>query len=96
MSEYCKNLGDITIKLLECLKKHESTNDTVIEALSKLEEISSCADSISSSSTKENLALADMLESEMLQMDRTIEEAAKTIQVRFFLNLCSISTIGQN
>ncbi|XP_044753596.1 huntingtin-interacting protein 1 isoform X2 [Coccinella septempunctata] len=81
MSEYCKGLGEITLSLLECLKKRENTNEKVSEALSKLEEISSCAESISSSSTAENKEnLADMLENEMIEMDRTIEEAAKRIQ----------------
>ncbi|XP_045474328.1 huntingtin-interacting protein 1 isoform X1 [Harmonia axyridis] len=81
MSENCKTLGETTINLLECLKLHQNTSEMVTEALSKLEEIGACADSISSSLTEENKeSLADMLENELVQMDKTIEEAAKRIQ----------------
>ncbi|KAL3270323.1 hypothetical protein HHI36_009373 [Cryptolaemus montrouzieri] len=81
MSESCKSLGEIVSNILECLKAQKDVQNIVKEAFVKLEEISSLADSISSSLTGENKEnLADMLENEMSEMDKAIEEAVNRIQ----------------
>ncbi|KAK9876919.1 hypothetical protein WA026_015954 [Henosepilachna vigintioctopunctata] len=81
MSESCKKLGEIVINILENLKVQKDIDVYITEALFKLEEITLLAESISSSLTGENTEnLADMLENEMLEMDKAIEEAANRIQ----------------
>lgn len=86
MAEACKDLGSIVLKLLNCLKISENYGaaaaDIVNEAAKKLEEISSLADNINTSLLGEKPEnLADMLENEMIAMDKAIEEAAIRIQV---------------
>ncbi|CAH1154242.1 unnamed protein product [Phaedon cochleariae] len=81
MADSCKILGEIVLKLLVCLKKSENCEMAASEAKYKLEEIASLGDSINASLLGEKAeSLADMLESEMLAMDKAIEEAAKRIQ----------------
>lgn len=82
MAEACKILGQIVLKLLYCLKESQSTEMPVKEATEKLEEVASLADSINMSLLGEKAEnLADLLESEMMAMDKAIEEAANRIQV---------------
>ncbi|KAJ8981652.1 hypothetical protein NQ317_000880 [Molorchus minor] len=81
MAEACKLLGESVLNLLRCLKENENTESAVNAAKQKLEEVTSLSDSINASllgETAENLA--DMLESEMVAMDKAIDEAAKRIQ----------------
>ncbi|KAJ8929045.1 hypothetical protein NQ314_018314 [Rhamnusium bicolor] len=81
MAETCKILGETVLKLLRCLKENESTEVAVKEATEKLEEVASLADSINTSILGEKAEnLADMLDSEMIAMDKAIEEAANRIQ----------------
>lgn len=82
MAEACKILGQIVLKLLRCLKESESTEVSVKEATEKLEEVAALADGINVSLLGEKAEnLADLLESEMVAMDKAIEEAANRIQV---------------
>lgn len=81
MAEACKILGQVVLKLLYCLKESQSTEIPVKEATEKLEEVASLADSINMSLLGEKAEnLADLLESEMMAMDKAIEEAAIRIQ----------------
>lgn len=81
MAEACKELGSIVLKLLNCLKNFESGADVVAEAIKKLNEIASLAENINTSLLGEKPEnLADMLENEMIAMDKAIEEAANRIQ----------------
>lgn len=82
MAETCKQLGEIVLKLLRYLRENEDTELLVNEGKDKLEEIASLADSINTSLLGEKAEnLVDMLESEMMAMDKAIEEAANRIQV---------------
>lgn len=81
MAEACKMLGEIVLKLLQCMRENQVTQQIVKESVDKLEEIAALAETISASllgATAENLA--DMLENEMIAMDKAIEEAANRIQ----------------
>ncbi|KAG5887497.1 hypothetical protein JTB14_023682 [Gonioctena quinquepunctata] len=81
MAEACKILGEIVLRLLQCLRESRTPEAVIKEAKDKLEEVASLADSINASLLGENAEnLADMLESEMSAMDKAIEEAAKRIQ----------------
>lgn len=82
MAEACKVLGETVLRLLWCLKENQSTDSAIRQAKDKLEEVASLADSINESLLGEKAEnLADMLENEMLAMDKAIEEAANLIQV---------------
>ncbi|XP_008198412.1 huntingtin-interacting protein 1 isoform X2 [Tribolium castaneum] len=81
MAEECKILGGIILKLLQCFKERSDTKSLQNEAIVKLEEVAALADNINVSMNgikAENLA--DLLESEMMEMDKAIEEAANRIQ----------------
>lgn len=81
MSELCKSLGEIVHNILDLMQEQKDTSIKVDEALSKLESINALADTISSSLTGENKEnLADMIETEMIEMDKAIENAANKIQ----------------
>ncbi|XP_050310334.1 huntingtin-interacting protein 1 isoform X2 [Anthonomus grandis grandis] len=81
MVETCKVLGEIVLRLLEHIKKNQSTESVVREALDKLEEITRLGDDISKSLLGEKAEnLDEMLEDEMSLMDKAIEEAANKIQ----------------
>nr|CAH7749304.1 unnamed protein product [Callosobruchus chinensis] len=81
MAEACRILGELVLKVLHGLREDTSTEQYVKEAKEKLEEVASLADSINVSLLGEKAEnLADMLESEMLAMDKAIEEAANRIQ----------------
>ncbi|VEN49602.1 unnamed protein product [Callosobruchus maculatus] len=81
MAESCRILGELVLKVLHGLREDTTTEQYVKEAKEKLEEVASLADSINVSLLGEKAEnLADMLESEMLAMDKAIEEAANRIQ----------------
>ncbi|XP_056646802.1 huntingtin-interacting protein 1 isoform X1 [Diorhabda sublineata] len=81
VAEACKELGEIILKVIDVLKLNENTEDVVKEAKDKLEELNSLADNIGISILGEKAEnLVDMLESEMIAMDKAIEEAANRIQ----------------
>lgn len=83
MAETCKQLGEIVLKLLCHLRENRDTVSLVNEGKEKLEEVASLADTINESLLGEKAEnLADMLESEMIAMDKAIEEAANRIQVK--------------
>lgn len=82
MAENCKLLGEILLKLLDSYKTNEINKLVVVEAKQKLDEIESLADNISVSLLSEKSEnLADLLEAEMIAMDKAIEEAANRIKV---------------
>lgn len=82
MAETCKQLGEIVLKVLCNLRENQERETLVNEAKEKLEEVASLAESINESLLGEKAEnLADMLESEMMAMDKAIEEAANLIQV---------------
>lgn len=88
MAETCKQLGEIVLKILCNLRENQERESLVNEAKEKLEEVASLAENINESLLGEKAEnLADMLESEMIAMDKAIEEAANLIQVepQFFL-----------
>ncbi|CAH1968140.1 unnamed protein product [Acanthoscelides obtectus] len=81
MAEACRMLGELVLKVLKGLRENTNTEKYVNGAKEKLEEVASLADSINVSLLGEKAEnLADMLESEMLEMDKAIEEAANRIQ----------------
>lgn len=84
MAEACKQLGEMVLKLLYCMKtKSENREELVKKAKEKLELVSSLAQTIRGSLQGESAeTLADMLDGEMIAMDKAIEEAAKRIEVR--------------
>lgn len=82
MADTCKQLGVIVLKLLCQLRENQATETLVNYAKEKLEEVATLADGINESLLGEKAEnLADMLESEMITMDKAIEEAASRIQV---------------
>lgn len=84
MAEECKILGGIILKLLHSFKERSDTSLLQKEAIVKLEEVAALADNINVSLMGVNAEnLADMLENEMMQMDKAIEEAANRIQVSY-------------
>lgn len=84
-------MGQIVLNLLRCLKENESTEVSVREATEKLEEVASLADGINVSLLGEKAEnLVDLLESEMVAMDKAIEEAANRIQVSHLLKYCQL------
>lgn len=89
MAEACKQLGETVLVLLQQLKQGvDHPNRAVEDSLEKLKLVASLGDTISGSlrgETAENLA--DMLDGELVAMDKAIEEAAKRIQVCWIL-LC--------
>ncbi|XP_050515261.1 huntingtin-interacting protein 1 isoform X3 [Diabrotica virgifera virgifera] len=81
VTQACKDLGKIVLKLLTSLKQNEDSEPTANEAKQKLEELAALADSIGASLLGEKAeTLVDMLEDEMSAMDKAIEEAANRIQ----------------
>lgn len=83
MAEACKQLGEIVLELLHCLKVRGENREKLVEnAKEKLEFVSSLAQTIRGSLQGESVeTLADMLDGEMAAMDKAIEEAAKRIEV---------------
>lgn len=84
MAEACKQLGETVLTLLESLRNRNDNHDLAVNSsLEKLKLVSSLAETINGSLRGETAeTLADMLDDEMLAMDKAIEEAAKRIQVR--------------
>lgn len=82
MTEACKKLGEVVLKLLHCLKvKGENCEELVGNAKEQLELVSTLAQTIRGSLKGESAeTLADMLDGEMVAMDKAIEEAAKRIE----------------
>lgn len=86
MADECKVLGEIIVQLLQAFQTKKEIKEIQNNAKTKLEEVASLADDINTSLLGENAEhLVDMLEDELLQMDKAIEEAANRIQVVFFL-----------
>lgn len=86
MAEECKVLGEIIVQLLQAFQTKKAVKEIQNNAKTKLEEVASLADDINTSLLGENAEhLVDMLEDELLQMDKAIEEAANRIQVVFYL-----------
>lgn len=83
MAEACKQLGEEVLKLLQCLKMRGENREALVgNAKEKLELVSSLAQTIRGSLQGESAeTLADMLDGEMVAMDKAIEEAAKRIEV---------------
>ncbi|CAH0554593.1 unnamed protein product [Brassicogethes aeneus] len=81
MAEECKKLGGIVLEVIKTMKEEQGTDKTVKEAIEKLEEVAALAESINLSLLGEKAeSHAEMLESEMIAMDKAIEEAANRIQ----------------
>jgi huntingtin interacting protein 1 len=84
MADECKLLGEIILKILRCFKDRQDTSALQGQAVAKLEEVAALADNINVSLMGVNAGnLVDMLEDELAQMDKAIEEAANRIQVVF-------------
>jgi hypothetical protein len=84
MADQCKLLGEIILKILRCFKDRQDTSALQGQAVAKLEEVAALADNINVSLMGVNAGnLVDMLEDELAQMDKAIEEAANRIQVVF-------------
>lgn len=83
MADACKQLGEMVLQLLHCLKTQSGNREQfVANAKEKLELVSSLAQTIRGSLQGESAeTLADMLDGEMAAMDKAIEEAAKRIEV---------------
>lgn len=82
MSEACKQLGTSILGVLNGLCNNTYDEEVMNKSFSQLQNVSSLADTINTSlqgATPENLL--DLLENEMLAMDKAIEEAANVIQV---------------
>lgn len=82
MADACKQLGESAANLLKSLRTKNDLQSNLENVKTKLDAISTLADTINGSlqgATAENLA--DMLEGEMIAMDKAIEEAANRIQV---------------
>jgi huntingtin interacting protein 1 len=81
MADECKLLGEIILKILRCFKDRQDTSALQGQAVAKLEEVAALADNINVSLMGVNAGnLVDMLEDELAQMDKAIEEAANRIQ----------------
>ena len=82
MADECKRLGQNILDVLEAIEKNEAVDEDVTNTLQQLNNITSLAEVISGSllgTTSE--ILSDMIEGEMMAMDKAIEEAARQIQV---------------
>ncbi|XP_056647120.1 huntingtin-interacting protein 1-like [Diorhabda sublineata] len=81
VADMCKELGAIILNILEALKYNKNPKAIVKEAKEKIGELNASADNIDISilGEKED-TLVNMLESEMTEMDKAIEEAANRIQ----------------
>lgn len=92
MAEACKRLGEMVLKLLDCLKmRREGRESFVLNAREKLELVSSLAQTIRGSLQGESAeTLADLLDGEMVAMDKAIEEAARRIEVCKIMCDCAL------
>lgn len=82
MAEACKQLGECIGKVFMCFLLDKSAEGDLQGSIEQLKRVASFAEMISGSlrgETSENLA--DLVESEMIAMDKAIEEAANRIQV---------------
>lgn len=87
MAENCKLLGEIILRLLSNLETNEINKSIISDAKLKLEEIELLANNINVSLLSENSEnLADLLETELMAMDKAIEEAANRIRVCFSIS----------
>ncbi|XP_063921833.1 huntingtin-interacting protein 1 isoform X2 [Zophobas morio] len=81
IAQECKNLGEIVLQLLQNFKEKTDTKPLQTKTIQKLQEVATLADDINISLMGQNAGnLADMLESEMSEMDKVIEETAKRMQ----------------
>nr|XP_022901178.1 huntingtin-interacting protein 1 isoform X1 [Onthophagus taurus] len=81
MADECKKLGDFILKVLDCLQQNTPIVTDLNNAQVQLKEVSLLAETISGSLSGLNSDnLSDMLEDEMVVMDKAIEEAANKIQ----------------
>lgn len=86
MADECKAVGETVLKWLQYLNTSNDSELQRKDAISKLEQVATLAENINVSLMGENAGnLADMLENEMLEMDKAIEEAVVRIQVQIFL-----------
>lgn len=86
MSDACKKVGEMVLKLLTCVRMKASVDNSIDDTVESLKAVLLIVEMISGSlrgETPENLA--DLLESEMVAMDKAIEEAANKIQVPFVI-----------
>lgn len=81
MAEKCKQLGSSVLVVLEGLRENRNVTEDVTRASKELIAMSELAETLRGT-LKENSAelLADLVENELLAMDKNIEEAAKQIQ----------------
>ncbi|KAB0794296.1 hypothetical protein PPYR_11135 [Photinus pyralis] len=81
MTDACKELGDSVLTVLGKLRMNLPVDDSVREAVEKVKAVASLAETISGSLRGENAdKLADMIDDELSDMDKAIEEAARRIQ----------------
>lgn len=82
MTEKCKQLGSSILAVLQMLKEDRNVTAEVSKANSELQAMSELAETLRGT-LQENSAelLADLVENELMAMDKNIEEAANQIQV---------------
>lgn len=81
MAEACKQLGETVHQLIITIENGEEIKPKADECVEKLVAVSSLAQEMSNSLRGEAAeTLADMIDDEMLAMDKAIEEAANRIQ----------------
>lgn len=81
MTDECKQLGSQSLIMLSNIKEKASTvGDQIIIVKNKLKDISTQADSLINSQGNAEV-IGDLVENELLSMDKAIEEAAARIEV---------------
>lgn len=81
MTDACKELGDCVLTVLGNLRTNLPVDGSVNEAAEKVRAVASLAETISGSLQGENAdKLAYMIDDELSDMDKAIEEAARRIQ----------------
>lgn len=82
MAEECRKLGASTTELLQILRKGDDVSAAITEANARLEAVTKLVDTLSGQLKGDSAdILADLVDDELAEMDKAIEEAAKRIEV---------------
>lgn len=92
MADECKRLGASVANLLQVLRSGTNIELAVSDALTHLDALNNLVDQLSGQLKGDSAdIIADLVDDELTQMDKAIEEAAKRIEVCFKISMLNVN-----